>query len=580
MDESLRKYIGIVWHWAWLIGLMTLLAGGAAYTAARLTPPLYEAATTLLVNEAPSDAGKDTAAILIKSDRLARTYADMMTQQPVLDEVIATLGLNDDAEALGKRVAVTPIRDTQLLRLTVEDHDPALAAQVANMLPQVFSRRNAELQAVRYADAKANLTGQRDAAASQIAAKQAELDAVTRSTEAHKEADLIRLQSELVQLRQVYDRLVESYENIRLAESQSTSNIVITEPATPPEEPVRPRSLRDTALGAILGLLLALGVVFLIEYLDNSIRSPEQIETALQLPVIGLITRTNLPRTKGSTTPGVSAAAELIAIREPRSPVTEAFRALRTNIQIAGIDRPIRTLLVTSAGPDEGKSVVAANLAVVMAQAGREVVLLDADLRRPRVAQLFSQHDYAGLPATLLDDSAQWPQTLMPTAVDNLMTVPAGNPPPNPSELLGSRRMQEFLTVLGEHCTTIVIDSPPLLAVADALVLAPQMDGAVVVVQYGRTHLRAAQQAVSQLQQAGARVLGVVLNQVPIGRRGYGYGYGYYTQYRGYYSPADGDGDSQGGAGGNGQVGPRTGQPRHNPAAHLREARLEQGVKG
>ncbi len=541
MDDSLRKYLSILWHWAWLIGLAVVLAGGAAYMTDRLTPPVYSASTKLLVNEAPKLA--DAASILINDARLGQTYSDMMVQRPVLDRVIDTLGLNLSAGQLAGAVRVEIVRDTQLLRLTVESEDPAQAAAIANTIPAVFRQLNADMQAQRYADAKASLTEQLAVAADQITAKQDAIDLVARSVAPQKEADLLRLQSDLAQLRQVYDRLSASYENIRLAESQSASNIVISEPATVPTAPVRPQTSRDTMMGAALGLLLALGMVFLIEYLDNTIRSPEQVVTGLNLPVIGLIMQAAGARDRGDRALQSTAGTELIALQEPRSPITEAYRALRTNIQIAGVDQPIRTLLVTSPSPNEGKSTVAANLAIVMAQAGREVILLDADLRRPRIAKLFDQHDAVGLAATLLDDTRQWQKVLMPTKMDHLRTAPGGEPPPNPSELLGTKRMQEFVGFLKEHSDTIVIDSPPLLPVTDALVLAPQVDGVIVVVEYGSTQLRPAQQAVTQLKQAGARVLGVVLNKVPSSRRGYGYGYNY---YRHYYADYSGDGRGSG----------------------------------
>lgn len=537
MDESLRKYLSLLWHWAWLIGLSVVLAGGAAYLTDRLTPPVYSASTKLLVNEAPKLA--DAASILINDARLGQTYSDMMVQRPVLDRVIETLGLNLSAGQLAGAVRVEIVKDTQLLRLTVESEDPAQAAAIANTIPVVFRQLNADMQAQRYADAKASLTGQLVAAADQITAKQDAIDVVARSVTPQKEADLLRLQSDLAQLRQVYDRLSASYENIRLAESQSASNIVISEPATVPTAPVRPQTSRDTLAGAALGLLLALGMVFLIEYLDDTIRSPDQITSNLKLPVIGFIMQSPTARTNGAAAAKNAPTDELIALQEPRSPITEAYRALRTNIQIAGVDQPIRTLLVTSPSPGEGKSTVAANLAIVMAQAGREVILLDADLRRPRIAKLFDQHNTVGLAATLLDDTRQWQKVLMPTKMDQLRTAPGGDPPPNPSELLGSKRMQEFVGFLKEHGETIVIDSPPLLPVTDALVLAPQVDGVIVVVEYGSTQLRPAQQAVAQLKQAGARVLGVVLNKVPSGRRGYGYGYNYYRHYYADYGGND-----------------------------------------
>ncbi|HZY42975.1 MAG TPA: CpsD/CapB family tyrosine-protein kinase, partial [Anaerolineae bacterium] len=253
-------------------------------------------------------------------------------------------------------------------------------------------------------------------------------------------------------------------------------------------------------------------------------------DKVLKLPVVGLIAR--------MATGSVKGRADLIAVREPRSPIVEAFRSLRTNIQFAGVDQPIRTLLVSSAGPSEGKSTVAANLAVVMAQAGLKVALVDCDLRRPTVHKKFELPNRAGLTDVLLQDPSQWHGVLQPTGVNNLWVVMSGSLPPNPSELLGSKRMQQFLAHLHKACDMVIIDAPPLLPVTDALVLAPMTDGVVLVIDYGSTRIGEALQGKTQLDQSGARLLGVVMNKIPTGRRGYSYYYYYYN--RDYYYDGDG----------------------------------------
>ena len=534
MADLVRKYLTILWHWAWLIGVSVVLGSVVAYTMSRLTPVMYQATTTVLVNAPANAAATDPSSILITNDRLVLTFASMMTQEPVLEEVVTTLQVPISASELQKRTTVTPVKNTQLIKLVVEDGDPQQAANLANTLPAVFSRRNAALQAERYAAAKVNLTQQIDTLSQQINQKQAEIDNVTRTVTPEKEADLIRLQSELAQLRSVNDRLEQNFQNIRLAEAQSTSNVVVTEPASVPNEPVRPRPLRDTLIGSIVGLLLGVGAIYLMENLDNTVRTPEQVDATLKLPVIGLIARTssaitNNARKNGDLKPGNQPPmVDLVAVQEPRSPVTEAFRVLRTNVQIAGVDQSIRTLLITSPSPTEGKSTVAANLAVVMAQAGREVILLDADLRRPRVHSIFGRPQHMGLTEALLDENRQWEKVLTPTGIEHLTTVQCNSLPPNPSELLGSKRMQEFVSHLKGLSEIVIMDTPPVLPVTDALVLAPQVDGVIVVLEHGVTQLRSALQVVKQLRQAGARVLGVVMNQVPSGRRGYGYYYQHY----------------------------------------------------
>ena len=532
MENELKRYGAILWHWVWLIVLGTVLGAGAAYVSSRLTTPVYAASTTLLINEAPSSGKTADYTSILTSERLATTYSAMMTKRPVMEAVATTLGLNTSPDILARWVSTNLVRDTQLVVLQVENEDPQLAVNLANTIPIEFARQNSALQADRYSDSKANLTREISTLKDQITAKQDAINAVGVQKTPANDAEISRLNSELTQLRQSSAFLLQSYENIRLAEAQSTSNIVVVEPAQIPTIPVRPRTLQNTLLGTVVGLLLSMGIIFLIEYLDDRVRSPEQIDKLLKLPVVGLIAR--------MTSGAASERAGLIAVREPRSPIVEAFRSLRTNIQFAGVDRPIRTLLVSSAGPSEGKSTVAANLAVVMAQAGLKVVIVDCDLRRPTVHKKFDMPNRAGLTDVMLQDPGQWNGASQPTGVNNLSVVMSGSLPPNPSELLGSKRMQQFLAHLHKSCDMVIIDAPPLLPVTDALVLAPMTDGVVLVIDYGSTRIGEALQGKTQLDQSGARLLGVVMNKIPTGRRGYSYYYYYYN--RDYYHDGEDSG--------------------------------------
>ena len=542
MENELKKYGTILWHWAWLIVLGTLLGAGSAYVSSRLTVPVYAASTTLLVNEAPSSGKTADYTSILTSERLARTYSEMMIKQPVVKAALEDLNLEPAPEKLPARISVNLVRDTQLMVLQVESEDPQLAMNLANAIPTAFSRQNAAVQTERYADSKANLTKEIDALKEQIAVKQTEINAIGKATDPAGESELARLQTELTQLRQSLTYLLQSYENIRLAEAQSTSNIVVVEPATLPLLPIRPRTVQNTLLGALVGLLLSIGLVFLIEYLDDRIRSPEQIDKTLKLPVVGLIAK------MGNGYQGTG-KRHLIAVREPRSPVVEAFRSLRTNIQFAGVDQPVRTLLVTSAGPAEGKSTVAANLAVVMAQAGLKVTLIDCDLRRPTLHKQFGQVNRAGLTDMILRDPSQWSGLTSASGVPNLSLLLSGSLPPNPSELLGSKRMHQLVHYLHQFNDIVIIDAPPLLPVTDALVLAPLTDGVVLVIDHGGTRIGEALQGKVQLDQSGARILGAVMNKIPTGRRGYSYYYRHYYTYE-----SEDDAKRRGLRGGNGRA--------------------------
>lgn len=528
---ELKQYTALLWRWKWLILLGTLLAGISAFVASRLQTPVYQATTTLLINQAPSTNVNDYTSILT-SERLAQTYVQMLTDRPVLDEVIKRLSLTTTTERLGATISVQMVTNTQLITVKVEDTNSALTAAVANTLAEVFAEQNTARQVSRYAASKDSLQKELDRLQAEIhGAEQAVAKLGTPSTDKGL-SDLARLQTELAQDRQSYTNLLQSYEALRVAEAQSVSNVIPVEPATPPRLPIRPRTLLNTLLAAIVGAMLAVGVVFLMEYLDDSVRTPEEVERTLGLPLIGAIAA--MP----DSPPGKPYVAD-----QPRSPVAEAFRSLRTNIQFAGVDRPIHTLLITSPGPEDGKSTVAANLAVIMAQGGKRVLLLDADLRRPRL------HKFAGLPNDigLTDLFIRTPLSLdgavQSTLVEGLRAVTSGSLPPNPAELLGSERMQQILALLKQNADVVVVDSPPAAAVTDPTVLAAHCDGVLLVLEPGKSPRGAASLAVENLRRAGARLIGVVFNNVPLKRAGY---YGAYS-YQYSYSH-DGPGAKTGGS--------------------------------
>jgi capsular exopolysaccharide synthesis family protein len=204
----------------------------------------------------------------------------------------------------------------------------------------------------------------------------------------------------------------------------------------------------------------------------------------------------------------------LITVADPRSPVSEAYRTLRTNLDFSSLDKPIKTMLVTSAGPEEGKSTVLANLAVTTAQTGRKVILVDCDLRRPTLHYIFNLKNDVGLTTMVVDDAAMEPPPLQETGVEGLQLVSSGPLPPNPSELLGSRRMEDIIADLLERADVVLFDAPPVVAVTDAAVLATKVDGVLLVVNAGGTKRDYARTAKARLEKVNANLLGAVLNNV------------------------------------------------------------------
>ena len=452
---------------------------------------------------------------MLTSERVAQTYAELLTSDTVLSSVVMTMGLEMSPAQLKSMILVDPVRDTQLIELKANDTDPVRAANILNILVKVFVEENTKLQGQRFDASKNSLNTQMDSLEDRINVLTLQLEALGDTTEDDNQRN--RLDSALTQYRQIYSSLLLSYEQVRLAEAQSTSNLVQVDQATTPMYPIKPQTAKNVALAAMIGFLGGACIIFLIEAFDDTLKGPDDVVRHLGLPVLGLIAKHEKD-------------VKVITAAQPRSPISEAYRSLRTNLQFTSVDYPINTLLVTSPSPAEGKSSVTANLGIVIAQSGRSVVLVDADLRRPNLHKILDLANRKGVSTLFVQPKLNLDGSLQPTAVPNLFVLPAGDVPPNPSELLGSAKMFEIIGRVKDHADLVIIDTPPIMAVTDSAVLAPRVDGVILVVKPGSTNLGAAKQAVEQLRRVGANLLGVVLNEVAINRSRYRY-----YRYKGYY---------------------------------------------
>ncbi len=520
-DEiDLRQYFQLIKDWIWLLVLAALLAGIAAYVTSSFTTPIYSTSATLLINQARSPSSA-TYQDILSSERIAKTYAELMVRQPILSEVAVQLGLDpENFDKVVTSISVTPVRDTQLIQITVEDDSPELAAGVANILPTVFIAENEKLQSERFSASKINLQNQLNGLDLDIVTAQADLDRLLATGSAADQGEISRLRNTITQYQSSYASLLQSYESLRLTEAQSIDTITVVEPARIPENPVRPRTMLNTLLAAIVGLMLATGAVFLIEFLDDTIKTPEDLNNILRVTWLGAIARMD----------GADTVESMVTVNEPRHPTSEAYRALRTNLQFSAIDTDLRSIVLTSANPGEGKTTTAVNLAIVMAQAGFSVALVDADLRRPRVHKLFGFNNTMGLTDAVVHSDLPASHYLRPTTVENLRVMTSGKIPPNPAELLGSRRMTDLLERLRDEVDLVICDAPPTLAVTDAAIIGRQVDGILLVVDSGKTRKDAGMRAVESLRRVNGHILGAVLNRLSRSSRGYYYYYdGYYT---------------------------------------------------
>jgi non-specific protein-tyrosine kinase len=320
---------------------------------------------------------------------------------------------------------------------------------------------------------------------------------------------------------QIYDWQVTFARYQSLLNDGSVNVLRVLEEAPLPTRPISSGLVSRILLAAALGLVLGLGSAFLLDHLDDTFKSAEDLSKHTQVTAVGAI-----PFIEDS-----NPTERLVSLVYPKSPIAEAYRSMRTNIGFLGIDLPLRSLVITSANPGEGKSTTVANLGVVIAQSGKSVVLVDSDLRRPMLHRIFELPNRQGLTDVLLDEDPAPNGHLCDTAVENLHILTSGPLPPNPSEVLGSAKMGQLVRYLAKSFDLVLLDAPPALPVTDAAVLASQADGVVVVAGAGQTRRQDALKALERLRQVGGQVLGVALSRWRLSRGGYYRYYAYYETY-------------------------------------------------
>lgn len=352
------------------------------------------------------------------------------------------------------------------------------------------------------------------------------------------EIEYNRLRRQKENTEKLYSLLSERSKESELTRQLRVNNVSVIDYPTVPKGPVKPNVPMNLAMGAVFGLVLGIGAAYGRALLDRTMKTPDDVETGLGATFLGLIPEMDESRSKSrkrrvrrSAEGNLPELPELLVHHDPMGAVAEAARSIRTNLLFMAPDKPFRTLLITSAGPSEGKTTVAMYVATAMAQAGKRVVLVDCDLRRPRVHRVFRNRGLdmgPGLTTALLEDDSVDP--VVSTEVPNFSIVPAGPIPPNPSELLHSEKFHQFLERMKGRFDHVILDSPPVVAVTDASILSTQVDGTIMVVRAFKTRKDLARHGYRQLRDVGANVAGVLLNAVSFRRDEYKYAYYYYRR--------------------------------------------------
>ncbi len=362
------------------------------------------------------------------------------------------------------------------------------------------------------------------------------------------------LKRDLDSYRQLYEGLMEKMKEAGVSAGLKSNNFRIVDVARVPTYPIEPNIPRNLAFAFLLGLTSGVGLAFLQEGLDNTVRTSEQARLISGLPALGMIPLPSKTAREGANPKRLviassKEAVEMVAQARPHSQMAESYRALRTSLLLTNLGAPPKVIMITSALPQEGKTTTSMNTALVLAQKGIRVLLIDADLRRPSIHKILGMGPRSGL-SNVLTGSATLQQTITRSSIlPNLSILPAGTPPPNPAELLASANMRDVLEELRGQYDHIVLDTPPTLSVTDAVVLSPRADAIVLVIRSGQTTKQALRRSRDILTQVNAKVSGVLLNAVDLSSPDYYYYYEYQSKYSRYYRDESHDGDEEDGDG-------------------------------
>jgi capsular exopolysaccharide synthesis family protein len=523
MDWDIRTYLKLLKRWWWLLILGALIPMGVSYVFASRQPDYYQARATVMVGSSLQDPNPDPWQMNMTGN-LASAYAELVKQRPVTEAVIQRLGLAEERspEALAGQIQTRIYSEAQLLEIQVTDANPEAAALIANALAEELIRRSPASSGVD-PEQQEFVRAQLEELQAKIEQVTADIDELTGSlADLTSAAEIQEAQERIAALEQVKSTYQSTYASLlEVSLSESPNMLSLFSPALKPEWPIPQRTNLTVAVAGAAGLGLALAAVVGIEYFDPSLRwDHRESQSVLGLSNLGAI-------------PRVRRDGRYVMDKDTPAPLSAGFHALLANLTLIKPENPYGTLLVTSPGVAEGKSFTAANLAAVMASAGKRVIVVDGDLRRPTLHEFFGQPNVVGL-AEFLDSSrcadAETPEALplRDTGIDRLRFLAAGRLYEDPAVLLTSSRMSELLEVLKGQADVVVIDSPPVLGPPDALILATLVDGALLVASHGMSERDLVRKARNRLQEReDVNLLGIVLNRVKPGRDGYYGTYGY-----------------------------------------------------
>lgn len=439
----LKKYILII------CGVVVIFVIGVFTYDKSIKKPLYTTYTTIILTKSNETQTSTTITQndILLNQKLVETYTRIIKSKLVLDQVISETGITYTAEELGQNVAVEAYENTEMLKISVTDSDPELAASIANSIAQVFS-------------------------------------------------------GEVAKIYQM-------------------NNISVIDIAQVPEEVSNNTLTRDFFIALFISIFGSIGVIFVIYYFDDSIKLTDDLEEEIGMPVIAKVFKSDI----GSKNRG---KVELLVQKYPKSVVSESIKTLRTNLQFSSVDSELKTILVTSSIPGEGKSFISANLAISFTQTDKKVLIVDCDMRKGRQHRIFKLSNTKGLSNLLIDDMTNYKDYINKTSIKNLYIITRGTVPPNPSELLNSKKNADLLRVLKAKYDVIIYDGVPCNGLPDSIIMSKLVDKVLIVSSDSMTPKSVLESTKKQLESVNAPIAGDVLNNVNRKNSTYGKYYGYY----------------------------------------------------
>jgi succinoglycan biosynthesis transport protein ExoP len=513
-STDLDDLLAVIQARKWTFLLMFIVALATMAVLSYRKTPLYEAQARVFVQAFPPAVPSP-----VQPPNL-QTESELVASEPVAARVIDDLDLDESPDSLVSGLSVEVLPDTEVLLISYTSTDAAFARDAANSFTDNYIEYRRDRALETLFSTRTSIQSRVDAVQDQLVRKTEELQ---KALQRENDALARRLEGVRSVLTTRLGLLQQRLDDVARDRSVTHGGSQVIETANMPSTPVSPNHRRDLTLGVIMGLILASGTVFLSERLDDRFRTRVDVEEKVGAPVLATVTRFDVRDVPGFPAP--------IVASRPKSTVSETYRALRTNIQFTMRQRNIKSLLITSPSSGEGKTITTANLGAAAAQAGTRVLLLSSDLRRPALETYFGVANKVGMSTWLAGHVTDLGAISQATTIPNLHLIPSGPLPPSPAELLASPRLRDLISSLEQAWDLVLLDSPPALPVADAMILASTVGGTLLVINAATTRRSAAAHGRGRLQSIGAEIIGSVLNEFEPSNAPF-YHQAYYTDYR------------------------------------------------